>query len=267
MSDSRPSVSDEPAATDSVYFDFQAAMGMTKHIGGASATDDLVRFCHIEKGQRVLDVGCGVGITARWLAEQVGAEVTGIDLRPAMVERARESAAKSSAAARMDFRVADAESLPFEDGHFDAVLCESVLTFVSNRDRVLREFMRVTKPCGHVGFTESFWAAPPTEQMAAFFRTVEPTMRLETSAYWEALLRDSGLEDPQVHVIPVTNPKREAGDQLRNTGWGPTLAAWGRTFRLLMNKRYRSFIFGAGRHANKSMNSLGYGVFAGRKPA
>jgi ubiquinone/menaquinone biosynthesis C-methylase UbiE len=260
------STSSLPAPTDSVYFEFQAAMGLTKHIGGASASEALVRFCHIEPGQHLLDVGCGVGVTARWLAEHHQVTVTGVDLRASMVERAFETARQSQASSQLRFETADAQSLPFESESFDVVLCESVLTFVNDRMAALQEFMRVVKPGGWVGYTESFWAAPPTPEMAAFFRTVEPTMRLETSGYWTELLESSGLTETVVHVIEATNPMNEARDQLRNTGWGRTLRAWGRTMRLMMSPRYRAFIFGAGRHANKSMKTLGYGVFAGRKP-
>ena len=48
------------------FFDFAAEVGLTKHIGGVEATQDLIQLCHIGEGSYVLDVGCGVGVTPCW---------------------------------------------------------------------------------------------------------------------------------------------------------------------------------------------------------
>lgn len=52
-------------------FDLQAELGMTKHMGGQQATEELVELCFIDESTSVLDVGCGVGLTARYLAEEI----------------------------------------------------------------------------------------------------------------------------------------------------------------------------------------------------
>jgi 2-polyprenyl-3-methyl-5-hydroxy-6-metoxy-1,4-benzoquinol methylase len=75
-----------------VLFGLQADLNFTKHLGGQTATDQLVRLCHIDASSHVLDVGCGVGITPSNLGKSVGCAVTGIDLRPGMIRRARERA-------------------------------------------------------------------------------------------------------------------------------------------------------------------------------
>ncbi len=250
----------------STYFEFQAAAGLTKHIGGASATDDLVALCHLQPGQRLLDVGCGVGITARYFAEVLGLNVIGVDLRPAMIERARARCGGSSTATKPDFRVADAQSLPFDDDTFDAVICESVLAFVPDRAQALHEFIRVTRPGGWVGFTEAFWASAPNAEMEAYFREMEPSLHFEPSSTWEALLASSGLTETVVHINARTNPMKDARNQLKRVGLGQVLRAWGRSLTLLTDGRFRRFMLGAGKLANRNMNSLGYGVYVGRKP-
>lgn len=261
-----PTAAPAGSPPSSIYFEFQAAAGLTKHIGGASATDDLAALCHLQPGQRMLDVGCGVGISARYFADKLGLNVTGVDLRPAMIERARANCDGSPAAVKPDFRVADAESLPFDDETFDAVVCESVLAFVPDRARALRELIRVTRPGGWVGFTEAFWASAPNAAMEAYFRKMEPSLHFEPSSTWEALLAGSGLTEPVVHINASTNPMKDARNQLKRVGLGPLLRAWGRSLTLLADGRYRRFMLGAGKLANKNMNSLGYGVYVGRKP-
>ncbi len=102
------------------FFDFAAEVGLTKHIGGVAATEALVALCHIHRNSYVLDVGCGAGATACFLAKRAGCRVIGVDILAGMVERSRERAAREKVADRVEFQVADAQDLPFADGIFDA---------------------------------------------------------------------------------------------------------------------------------------------------
>jgi protein-L-isoaspartate O-methyltransferase len=63
------------------YFDAQASWGVTKHMGGLNATARLAELCHISKDTRVLEVGCGVGLTACYLATHLGGHVLGLQPR------------------------------------------------------------------------------------------------------------------------------------------------------------------------------------------
>lgn len=106
----------------------------------------LLDAAAVSPGQRVLDVACGTGVVARGAAELVGAggHVSGVDLNPAMIEVAREQAPE------VDWRVADARDLPFDDDSFDAVLCQSALFFFPDPGRALAEMARVVEPGGVV---------------------------------------------------------------------------------------------------------------------
>jgi len=75
------------------FFDFAAEVGLTKHIGGIVATEALIELCHIGRESTILDVGCGVGATACFIATKVGCRVVGVDILEKMVERSRERAA------------------------------------------------------------------------------------------------------------------------------------------------------------------------------
>src|ERR1700726_4999014 len=81
----------------------------------------LVKRARVRSGQRVLDVACGTGVVSV-TAARLGARVTGLDLTPELLERARENA--RIAAVEVDWHEGDAEKLPFGDGAFDVVLSE-----------------------------------------------------------------------------------------------------------------------------------------------
>ena len=84
-------------------------------ITGTTAPE-LVRFAGVRAGSRVLDVGCGTGVVALTAARR-GAQVTGADLTPELLERARENAEISGY--DVDFHESDVEALPFGDASFD----------------------------------------------------------------------------------------------------------------------------------------------------
>jgi SAM-dependent methyltransferase len=109
----------------------------------------LVAFAKIKGGQRVLDVGCGTGVAAL-AAARTGAHVTGVDLTPELVARARENG--KIAGAEIDWHEGDVEALPFEDGAFDAVLSHWGHMFAPRPDVAIREMLRVLKPGGTIAF-------------------------------------------------------------------------------------------------------------------
>ncbi len=112
--------------------------------------DDLIAFIDIEPGSRVLDVGTGTGLLALALAESCDATVVGIDISPAMLERAEFFRLNSTAeiARRVDFRLAAAQALPFARQKFDAAVCRMTLHLNRKPERVLRELWRVLRPGG-----------------------------------------------------------------------------------------------------------------------
>ncbi len=120
-------------------------------------------------GDRVLDVACGTGIVARTAADRVGARgrVTGLDLNEAMLAVARRVRPD------LDWRQGDAVALPFPDGAFDVVLCQSGLMFVPDHTAALREMGRVVTAEGTVGV--QVWSAP--ERQTGFLPLAEAVAR------------------------------------------------------------------------------------------
>lgn len=110
----------------------------------------LVERLELEEGARVLDVGCGTGRLARWIATRVGPAGTVVGIDP--LEH-RISVARSHASA-VRFEVGQAEDLgAFEDSSFDAVCLSSVLHWVADKARAFAEIHRVLRPGGRVAVT------------------------------------------------------------------------------------------------------------------
>jgi len=116
----------------------------------ALAAPRLVKFAGVKPGARVLDVACGTGVVAI-TAARAGAHVTGSDLTPELIERAKENA--KLARVEIELSVADVEELPYADATFDAVLSQFGHMFAPRPDVAVREMLRVLKPGGTIAFT------------------------------------------------------------------------------------------------------------------
>ena len=116
----------------------------------ALAAPELIKFAGVHRGDRLLDVGCGTGVVAL-TAAQVGAKVSGSDLTPELIMRAKENAQISNL--NIDFQIADVEDLPYKDDEFDFVLSQFGHMFAPRPEIALKEMLRVLKPGGVVAFS------------------------------------------------------------------------------------------------------------------
>ncbi|MCC7008829.1 MAG: class I SAM-dependent methyltransferase [Acidobacteria bacterium] len=125
----------------------------------------LVDHARIRAGQRVLDVGCGTGVVAVTAARR-GAAVTGLDLTPELLARARENAAIANVT--VDWHEGDVEALPFEDAGFDVVTSQFGHMFAPRPEIAIAEMLRVLAPGGTIAF--STW--PPELFVGRMFALV-----------------------------------------------------------------------------------------------
>ena len=116
----------------------------------ALAAPELIKFAGVHRGDRLLDVGCGTGVVAL-TAAQVGAKVSGSDLTPELIMRAKENAQISNL--NIDFQIADVEDLPYKDSEFDFVLSQFGHMFAPRPEIALKEMLRVLKPGGVIAFS------------------------------------------------------------------------------------------------------------------
>ena len=111
----------------------------------------LIEGTAVSANDVVLDVGCGTGNVAITAARR-GARVTGLDITPAMLDRARENA-DIAGVEKVEWREGNATDLPFEDETFDVVLSALGHMYGDPPDDAARELLRVTRSGGRIGFT------------------------------------------------------------------------------------------------------------------
>jgi sarcosine/dimethylglycine N-methyltransferase len=141
------------------------------HYGGYDATDLLASAGDIRRGHTVLDVCCGLGGPARWLAYKIGCKVTGLDLTQSRIVSARRLTHRVEMSHLVDFVQGDAMDMPLPDAKYDRVYGQEAWVHIPDKARLLSECRRVIKPGGILAFTDIVSIAPlaPDEaaQMAA----------------------------------------------------------------------------------------------------
>jgi SAM-dependent methyltransferase len=120
------------------------------HVRGLGATRELAEALGIKAGVRLLDVGCGLGGPARFLAATYGCDVTGIDLSQPFIEAARMLTDRCGLADRVTFLQADALDLPFPDALFDHAWTQHVAMNIADRVTFYRAIHRVLKIGGRL---------------------------------------------------------------------------------------------------------------------
>lgn len=118
------------------------------HGGGFHTTVVQTEIAGIPRGAHVLDAGCGIGGPSRYLADSHDCTVDAIDLVPDYVEAARHLNALVDLEDRITVRTGSVTDLPYEDGRFDAVLCQNVSMNVADKPAMFREAYRVLRPGG-----------------------------------------------------------------------------------------------------------------------
>jgi len=108
----------------------------------------VAEAAQIQNGYRVIDIACGTGALAISISDHVGLKgsVTGVDINDGMLNIASEKAPG------INWQNAAAELLPFEDASFDCAVCQFGLMYFENREKALREMMRVLRPDGTLAF-------------------------------------------------------------------------------------------------------------------
>lgn len=253
------------------YFGLQAYWGVRKpHMGGLRATEELVELCHIDKGDSVLDVGCGVGVTPCYLTKRYGCRAVGVDISDKMIHLSKDRAERGSLEDRVEFRVADVQELPFEGDLFDIVIGESILAFLE-KQKGIQECVRAVKPGGYVGFNEATWIREPPTEMAEYISRMTGA-EFETSDKWRKLLGESGLKDTEVRTYKI-NPMKQFIDEVKSLRLKDFLRSSYKTLSLaIRSSAFRAYLkesWPSGRVLKSLLENyskcLGYGLYVGKK--
>jgi arsenite methyltransferase len=162
----------------------EANMGLS--CGNPTAT------AHLRPGEVVVDLGSGGGLDVFLASKQVGptGRVIGIDMTPAMIERARNNA-ESGGYTNVEFHLAIIDQLPLPDASVDCVISNCVLNLAPDKPAVFREIARVLKPGGRLAVSDIALKGPLPEavasSLAAYVGCIAGAIRIET--YREELLK------------------------------------------------------------------------------
>ena len=118
------------------------------HGRGVAATADLAELLKPQPGERLLDIGSGIGGPARWMSAKYDVHVTGVDLTPEFCEAARALNAACGLADRVTIVEGSALDLPVPDGAFDRAYSQNVVMNIADKRRFYREAFRALRPGG-----------------------------------------------------------------------------------------------------------------------
>ena len=121
------------------------------HVGGRSATTELCDQLGATHDGRLLDVGCGIGGTARFIASTVGSHVTGLDITPGYIDVARTLSEWTGLDELNRFEVGSALDMPFDDHSFDGATQLHVGMNIADKAALFTEVYRVLRPGGSFG--------------------------------------------------------------------------------------------------------------------
>lgn len=197
----------------------------------AEGAADFVAGLNIQKGAKLLDVACGTG-NQSLPAAKLGADVTGIDIAPNLIDQAKSNAEK--AGLKIKFEVGDAESLPYEEASFDGVLTMFGAMFAPRPDVVVAELIRVCRPGGLIamgnwtpeGFigqmfkTTGKYVSPPSGMPSPLLWGSEETV----GARFGDLVSDLGMVRRNIDFILPMSPA-ESVEYFRKY-YGPTQKAF-----------------------------------------
>ena len=138
---------------------WELLMGEQIHVGGSEQTDVLAKKIGLdtEKNTSLLDICSALGGPARYLAENYGVRVVGLDITPEMVLEARKRTEEKPYADKIEYRIGSALDIPANSETFDFVWGQDAWCYVRDKSRLVQEAHRVLKSGGTIAFTDWIW--------------------------------------------------------------------------------------------------------------
>jgi ubiquinone/menaquinone biosynthesis C-methylase UbiE len=214
------------------------------HTRGREATIEVAGLANLDASDQVLDVGCGLGGTARHLAERFGCRVVGVDLTEEYIAVGKKLTELVGLHDRVEFRHGSALALPYGNERFDVVWTEHAQMNIADKPRFYAEIARVLRPGGRFLFHDVFrgggedpvYPAPWAEDDSISALATEPEARAtmeqveldvdqwigkvpESIEFFEQVMARVAAEGPPpigIHVLMGDNAKEKLRNHTRN---------------------------------------------------
>jgi len=179
------------------------------HGRGVVATEELAKLLDPRPGERILDIGSGIGGPARWIAAKFGVHITGVDLTPEFCDAAEKLNDAAAMTDRVTIRQGSALALPVPDAAFDRAYSQNVIMNIADKAGFYREALRALKPgavlalsnvCAGPGGEPYYpvpWAATPE---TSFLATPDDARRDIVAAGFEIV----SFENTTAAILPAT---------------------------------------------------------------
>ncbi len=164
------------------------------HIGSRPATQHLLNQLDFSAGDHILDIGCGLGGAARYMATAYDTRVTGIDLTQSFVDVGNVLNSWVGMNGQVTLRRANALSLPFDDNEFDGATLLHVGMNIEDKQRLFREICRVLRPGAALGVYDIMQINDGDLTFPVPWATESTISKLATPEQYEDALRQAGFQ-------------------------------------------------------------------------
>lgn len=180
-----------------VGHNFLARLGKKRlRPGGIKATNWLIEQGRFSKDSQVLEVACNMCTTSIELAQTFGCSITGIDMDPKALDKARANIQASGLTDLIQVQQGNAMKLPFPDNSFDIVINEAMLTMLRGdaKEKAIREYLRVLKPGGRLLTHDVAYEADHMENLLdQLSRTINVNVQPLNITRWQELFQELGF--------------------------------------------------------------------------
>ncbi len=242
-------------------FEFMANhMGLTViHPGGLKATKKLLNSMEIDSKTKVLDIACGKGSTAFYLAEKYGCQVVGIDISEELIGEANKTCKKKHLTDRVKFLVGNAMDMPFDDNQFDVAISQGILVFVDDKTKTINEASRVIKNGGKAGWIELSWKKEPNREfLYKVLNILHAYCPKNASTYegWKKVFKQANVH--KLSVIKGENILGNFFNSLKEEGVVNTIKIM---FNTITNSEVRHRVNIMGKFIEDNHDYFGYGIY------
>ncbi len=234
------------------------------HFGGLAATDALARHAKINQSTHVLDLCCGLGGPARYLAYHHGCRVTGVDMNTDRLAGAVRLTERTKLQDRVLFHHANALQTGLADETFDVIVSQEAFCHIPNKKTLITECVRLLKPGGRIVYTDILARSSMTNEIRSRLETEMVFSELSTLEQYCHLLEEKGCQVIEVEdlsdnwaeiLIDRLTMYRSLKEQTVSSFDLAHFQKWDRTYSFFVGL-YRSGELGGGRFVAHKPKSI-----------